>query len=54
MKTLRINDWYIDLVTRLGSFWVGVHYSSNYQAYCISPLPCITLRIGKTKYKKEK
>lgn len=45
--------WNGDLVMRLGSFWMGVHYSKNYEAYCISLLPCVTFRIGKTLHRKD-
>ena len=42
--------WNIELVVRLGSFWVGVHYSSQYQSYCVALIPCVVFRFGKTNY----
>lgn len=35
----------IGLLFRLGSFWVGVHYSPQRKRVCINVLPCITVWI---------
>jgi hypothetical protein len=41
---------HVDLVIRLGSFWIGVHYSDRFQSYCVALFPCVVVRIGKTPY----
>jgi hypothetical protein len=46
-------------LARLGSFWIGMHYSSAEKRYCINFVPCITLWIIKkdgnipTRYMKK-
>ena len=39
------------IITRRGSAWVGVHYSSYNKRFCINVIPCVTfwfiLRGGK-------
>ena len=47
-------DIYIDLIIRLGSFWIGIHHSKRNQSWCIALIPCIVIRIGKTIYKEDK
>lgn len=42
--------WNVQFIARWGSFWVGCHYSSRYQSYCIALIPCVVFRIGKTEY----
>lgn len=42
--------WNVELVVRLGSFWVGCHYSSINQSYCVALIPCVVVRFGKTNY----
>lgn len=44
--------YHIDLILRLGSFWIGCHYSKKGQSICIG-IPIIVVRIGKTVYRKE-
>jgi hypothetical protein len=34
--------WFADLVLRLGSFWVGVHW--NKRRICIALIPCVVLK----------
>jgi hypothetical protein len=46
-------NFFVDLIIRWGSAWVGVHYSSRFESYCIAPLPCIVLRVGRTEYKQD-
>lgn len=46
-------NFYVDLIVRLGSLWVGVHYSERFESYCIAVLPCVVLRVGKTEYKQD-
>ena len=41
---------HVDLILRLGSLWVGGHYSERHRSWCIAPFPCIVFRIGKTPY----
>lgn len=40
------------IIYRLGSLWMGVHWSEYNRRVCINPLPCITIWItlkgGKT------
>ena len=36
--------WHVNLVIRLGSFWVGLHRSSAHDSYCVAFLPCIVLQ----------
>jgi hypothetical protein len=36
----------IGFLFRLGSFWIGVHYSKNTRRTCINFLPCCTIWIG--------
>ena len=38
------SGWYLNLVLRLGSFWVGVHRSSAYDSYCVAPIPCVVFQ----------
>jgi hypothetical protein len=49
-----VHEWtkplYVDLVIRWGSFWVGAHYSDRFNSVCIALVPCIVVRIGRTKY----
>jgi hypothetical protein len=37
----------IDFIARLGSFWIGCHYSEVMRTYCVAILPCCVIRIGK-------
>lgn len=32
----------LGLLFRLGSFWVGIHYSYKEKRICVNVLPCIT------------
>jgi len=34
--------WRWGIIARLGSFWVGVHYSKRNKRWCVNPVPCIT------------
>lgn len=43
-RLTRFGTWRLNLVIRLGSFWIGVHRSSAYDSYCIALLPCIVLQ----------
>jgi len=40
------------LLFRLGSFWIGAHWSPYNRRWCINPVPCVTfwvtLKGGKT------
>lgn len=45
---------HVDLVLRLGSLWIGAHYSPKQRAWCVTLIPCITVRIGRTPYKPDK
>lgn len=47
------NKTYINFIPRIGSFWMGAHYSSQYKAVCIAVLPCLVVRIAKTPYKHD-
>lgn len=49
-KNLIIKGKHIALIFRLGSFWMGVHYSSNHNSYCIALLPCFVIRIADNEY----
>lgn len=31
------------IIVRLGSFWVGAHYSEYNRRWCINYLPCVTV-----------
>lgn len=31
------------LLFRLGSFWIGAHWSSQHHRLCINLVPCVTL-----------
>ena len=42
--------WNIHLIFRLGSCWIGCHYSNNQKSYCIALIPCVIIRIAKTQY----
>lgn len=53
MRLHTSKKWKVDFLPRFGSFWIGVHYSSNYQSYCIAIIPCLVIRIGKTDYVKD-
>lgn len=53
MQIVKTNNWYIDFIPRLGSFWLGVHYSNTYKSYCIALIPCLILRVGRTPYKPD-
>jgi hypothetical protein len=33
----------VGFLFRLGSLWVGVHYSANHKRACINLLPCCTI-----------
>jgi len=46
-RLTRVGDWRLNLVLRLGSFWVGVHRSSAYDSICIAVLPCVVLQFIK-------
>lgn len=52
-KNLKSGGLFIDLVLRSGSMWMGVHYSKNSDSYCVTLIPCITIRFGKTPYIKD-
>lgn len=52
-EVYRGTTWNVQLIVRLGSFWVGAHYSNNYQSWCIALIPCVVFRIGKTEYKHD-
>ena len=43
----RFGEWRLNLVLRLGSFWLGVHYSKSYGSFCIAPLPCVVFQFIK-------
>lgn len=30
------------IIVRLGSFWVGFHYSPFNKRYCVNLIPCVT------------
>lgn len=45
---------FIDLVLRPGSFWIGAHYSKTQRAICIALIPCVVIRVGRTKYRPKK
>lgn len=53
MKVYQGKTWNIQFLPRLGSFWVGVHYSKLYQSYCIALVPCLVIRVGKSEYVKD-
>ena len=42
--------WNVQLIIRLGSLWMGCHYSSRYTSFCIALIPCVVVRIGKSDY----
>jgi len=33
----------IGMLCRLGSFWVGVHWSAYNRRFCINLIPCVTV-----------
>lgn len=33
------------LLFRLGSFWIGAHWSSQHRRLCINLIPCVTIWI---------
>jgi len=37
-----LEHWRWGLIFRLGSFWVGVHYSKQHRRWCVNPVPCVT------------
>ena len=53
MKLYRGKKWNIEFLPRLGSLWVGCHYSVKFQSYCVEVIPCLVFRIGKTDYVKD-
>ena len=36
----------IGFLPRLGSFWIGIHYSKYCKRWCINLLPCLTIWVG--------
>lgn len=40
----------VDFLPRFGSFWMGAHYSKQYQALCVAIIPCLVFRFGLTDY----
>lgn len=34
------------LLFRLGSFWMGAHWSPYNRRWCINPLPCVTFWVA--------
>jgi len=38
-----VGHWRWGVILRLGSFWVGVHYSKKNRRWCVNPVPCLTL-----------
>jgi len=48
-----MKSYKFDFVPRLGSLWMGIHYSKRYQSICIGIIPCLIIRIGKTIYIKD-
>ena len=49
-KRLLSGKTYVDLILRPASTWIGVHYSSKHDSYCVALIPGVVFRIGKTKY----
>jgi hypothetical protein len=49
-KLFKFREWFVHFIFRIGSFWMGIHYSKKNQSYCIAVLPCVVVRIGKTDY----
>lgn len=41
---IRKDMWYLNLVVRWSSFWIGLHRSSAGDSYCLALLPCIVLQ----------
>ena len=39
---MKIGKVYLNLIPRVGSFWIGVHYSSLYKSACIAPAPLLS------------
>ena len=35
----------VSLIFRLGSLWVGAHWSPGMRQWCINIIPCVTLRV---------
>lgn len=33
----------VGVITRLGSFWIGFHWSPHNKRLCINLIPCVTL-----------
>ncbi len=50
---MKIGKYYVDLILRLGSFWMGAHQSHRNHCWCINLIPCVTVRIGTTEYKPD-
>jgi hypothetical protein len=46
-------EYHVDLIFRLGSFWIGAHHSPKYKSVCIALMPCVVLRIALTPYTPE-
>lgn len=34
------------LLFRLGSFWIGAHWSPYNRRWCINPVPCVTFWVA--------
>lgn len=53
MKLYQGKKWNIEFLPRLGSLWIGCHYSKRYESYCIALIRCFVIRIGKTQYVRD-
>lgn len=41
--TERVHKVHVGLLSRLGSAWIGVHWSTYNRRFCINLIPCVTL-----------
>lgn len=39
--------WIVKPLFNLGSFWIGIHWSKQYQRWCINLVPCFTICVVK-------
>ena len=46
MRELRTTRMRCGLLARMGSFWIGMHYSKWDRRLCINLLPCVTFWIA--------
>jgi len=45
--------WYVDILVRKESCWIGLHYSPKLNRYCLNYFPCVTITWSSISYNEQ-